>query len=40
MLADAASWATPLLLLPGVALLITSTSVRFDLVHTEIHHML
>ena len=33
-------WLTPLILLPGVALLIGSTSARFGQVHTEFHHML
>jgi hypothetical protein len=30
-------WLTPLILLPGVALLIMSTSVRFGQVHDEFH---
>ncbi len=33
-------WLTPLILLPGVALLIMSTSVRFQQVHDEFHHLL
>ena len=33
-------WLTPLILLPGVALLIGSTSARFGQVHIEFHHML
>ena len=33
-------WAAPLLLLPGVALLIMSTSVRYTRVHDEIHHQI
>ena len=33
-------WLTPLILLPGVALLIGSTSARFGQVHTEFHHLL
>ena len=33
-------WLTPLILLPGVALLIGSTSSRFGQVHTEFHHLL
>ena len=33
-------WLTPLLLLPGVALLIMSTSVRYVRVHEEVHHLL
>ncbi len=32
-------WITPLALLPGVALLILSTSTRFGQLHTEIHHL-
>ncbi len=31
-------WITPLALLPGVALLILSTSTRFGQLHEEIHH--
>lgn len=33
-------WLTPLVLLPGVALLIVSTSARFGQLHTEIHRLL
>ncbi len=33
-------WLTPLILLPGVALLIMSTSARFGQIHTEFHHLL
>lgn len=33
-------WLTPLILLPGVALLIVSTSSRFSQIHTEFHHLL
>lgn len=33
-------WLTPLILLPGVALLIMSTSARLAQVHTEFHHLL
>ena len=33
-------WYTPLLLLPGVALLVMSTSARFGQVHGEIHHLM
>ena len=33
-------WLTPLILLPGVALLIGSTSARIGQVHTEFHHLL
>ena len=32
-------WLTPLILLPGVALLILSTSVRYGQIHGEIHHL-
>lgn len=33
------SWILPLVLLPGVALLITSTSTRFGQIHNELHHI-
>lgn len=33
-------WLTPLILLPGVALLIVSTSARFGQLHTEVHRLL
>lgn len=33
-------WLTPLVLLPGVALLIVSTSARFGQIQTEIHRLL
>lgn len=33
-------WLTPLILLPGVALLIVSTSARFGQLHTEFHRLL
>jgi hypothetical protein len=32
-------WLTPLILLPGVALLIVSTSARFGQIHTEFHRL-
>ncbi|MEN0063154.1 MAG: DUF2721 domain-containing protein [Myxococcota bacterium] len=32
------SWATPLLVLPGVGLLVMSTSARFARLHDELHH--
>jgi hypothetical protein len=32
-------WLTPLILLPGVALLIGSTSARFGQLHTEFHRL-
>lgn len=34
------SWVQPLLLLPGVGLLLMSTSFRFESVHAEIHALL
>ena len=37
---DAVSWATPLLVLPGVGLLLVSTSARYEAIHTEIHQLL
>ena len=33
-------WLTPLILLPGVALLIVSTSARFGQLHAEFHRIL
>ena len=33
-------WLSPLLLLPGVGLLIMSTSQRFNRLHDEIHHIM
>jgi hypothetical protein len=33
-------WLTPLILLPGVALLIMSTTARFGQVHAEFHRLL
>ena len=33
-------WLTPLLLLPGVGMMIMSTSMRFGQLHQEIHHQL
>ncbi|MCG8349597.1 MAG: DUF2721 domain-containing protein, partial [Chloroflexales bacterium] len=33
-------WLTPLILLPGVALLIVSTTTRFGQMQTEFHHLL
>ncbi|RMG95606.1 MAG: DUF2721 domain-containing protein [Chloroflexi bacterium] len=33
-------WLTPLILLPGVALLVLSTSVRYAQIHEEFHHLL
>ena len=37
---DAELWLTPLVLLPGVALLIVATSVRCVQLHSEFHHIL
>jgi hypothetical protein len=34
----AISWLAPLLLLPGVALMIVSTAARYGQVHDEAHH--
>lgn len=34
------SWLIPLLLLPGVGLLLMSTSLRYGQLHDEIHHVL
>lgn len=34
------TWVVPLLLLPGVGLLLMSTSVRYGQIHTEVHHLL
>ena len=34
------SFATPLLLLPGAALLLVSTSPRFEALHAEMHHLM
>ena len=34
------NWATPLLVLPGVGLLVMSTGVRFARLHDEMHHHL
>ncbi|MFQ5399543.1 MAG: DUF2721 domain-containing protein [Anaerolineae bacterium] len=33
-------WLTPLILLPGVALLVLSTSIRYGQIHSEFHHLL
>ena len=37
---EVVSFATPLLLLPGAALMLVSTSPRYEAVHAEIHHLL
>lgn len=31
-------WITPLVMLPGVALLVMSTSIRYGQIHQEFHH--
>jgi len=33
-------WITPMILLPGIALLILSTSTRYSRIHDEIHHLI
>ena len=33
-------WVTPLLLLPGVGILVLSTSTRYGRIHEEFHHLL
>jgi hypothetical protein len=38
-LTESSLWITPLLILPGVALLILSTSFRFNRLHDEIDHI-
>lgn len=40
MTSPAVSWLMPLILLPGVALLIMSTSARYGQIHEEIHHII
>ena len=37
---ETASWVSPLLLLPGVGLLLVSTSARFEAIHENIHQLL
>ncbi len=32
-------WLTPLILLPGAALLVMSTSIRFNRLHDEVHQL-
>lgn len=36
---DSSPWITPLLLMPGVALLILSTAVRYNRLHDEAHQI-
>lgn len=40
LLGEIGVWLSPLLLLPGAALLIMSTSARYARIHNEIHHLL
>lgn len=37
---ETGAWLTPLVLLPGVALLVLSTSTRYGQIHQEFHHLL
>ncbi|MFQ5529602.1 MAG: hypothetical protein ACE5FP_04570 [Gemmatimonadota bacterium] len=34
---ESSPWITPLLLMPGVGLLILSTAVRYNRLHDEVH---
>jgi len=36
---ESSLWISPLLILPGVALLILSTSIRFNRLHDEVEHV-
>ena len=36
---DAGAWLTPLVLLPGVAMLVMSTSARYGQIHQAFHHL-
>ncbi len=36
---DSSPWITPLLLMPGVALLILSTAIRYNRLHDEAHQI-
>jgi len=36
---DAGTWLTPLVLLPGDAMLVMSTSARYGQIHQEFHHL-
>jgi len=40
MIQPTAFWLFPLILLPGVALLVMSTSARYAQIHEELHHIL
>ncbi len=33
-------WLSPLLLIPGIGMLVSSTSARFSQIHNEIHHLM
>ena len=37
---ESGAWLAPLVLLPGVALLVISTSARYGQIHEEFHHLL
>ena len=39
-MSDSTPWLIPILLLPGVALLVMSTATRFGQIHNELHHLL
>jgi hypothetical protein len=39
MLGSSELWLTPLILLPGVALLVLSTSIRYGRIHDEFHDL-
>jgi len=39
LMSQLGTWVTPLLLLPGVALLVMSTSIRYNRLHDEIHQL-
>ncbi len=36
---DVGYWVTPLLLIPGVAMLLLSTSIRYNRLHDEVHEL-
>ena len=38
MMTETGLWLTPLVLLPGVGLLLMSTAIRYGQVHEEFHH--
>lgn len=37
---DQVIWLVPLLIMPGIALLINSTAMRYAQIHDEVHHLL